>query len=49
MKTDKVIQIGQIVNTGNWDNSQRGRIYSVDGIAPTINTMGGGGEISNLK
>lgn len=38
----EVIQIGNIVDTGNWDNPQRGRIYSVNGICPTLNTCGGG-------
>ena len=37
-----VKQIGNIVNTGNWDNPQRGRVYSVYGICPTLNTCGGG-------
>jgi len=36
-------QIGNIVNTGNWDNPQRGRIYSSEGICPALNTCGGGG------
>lgn len=39
----KVEQVGNIVNTGNWDNPQRGRIYSADGISPTLNCMQGGG------
>jgi DNA (cytosine-5)-methyltransferase 1 len=39
----KVIQVGNIVNTGNWDNPQRGRIYSPSGISPALNTVGGGG------
>ena len=43
MKTDKVIEIGNIVHTGNWDSPQRGRIYSVFGIAPCCNCCGGGG------
>ena len=38
-----VQQIGNIVDTGNWDNTQRGRIYSTDGISPALNTVGGGG------
>ena len=38
-----VKQVGNIVNTGNWDNPQRGRIYSPDGISPSLNTCGGGG------
>ena len=41
--TPKIIQAGNIVNTGNWNNPQRGRIYSTEGISPTINTMQGGG------
>lgn len=39
----KVIQIGNIVSTGNWDNPQRGRIYSPEGICPALNTCQGGG------
>ena len=39
----KVLQIGNIVDTGNWDNPQRGRIYSPDGVSPSLNTVGGGG------
>jgi site-specific DNA-cytosine methylase len=43
LKLNEVKQIGNIVNTGNWDNPQRGRIYSADGICPALNTVGGGG------
>lgn len=39
----KVLQVGNIIDTGNWDNPQRGRIYSTDGISPALNTVGGGG------
>lgn len=39
----KVIQVGNIVSTGNWDNPQRGRIYSSEGCSPAINTCQGGG------
>lgn len=39
----QVIQLGNIVNTGNWDNPQRGRIDSPSGISPALNTVGGGG------
>ena len=39
----KVLQIGNIVDTGNWNNPQRGRIYSAEGCSPTLNTVGGGG------
>lgn len=44
MKDKKVKQIGNIVNTGNYKNPQRGRIYAVDGIAPSLNTVSGGGH-----
>lgn len=41
---DNVVrQIGNIVNTGNWDNPQRGRIYSSNGCSPALNTCSGGG------
>lgn len=40
---NKVIEIGNIVKTGNWNSPQRGRIYSVSGISPCLNTMVGGG------
>lgn len=39
----KIIQVGNIVNSGNFDNPQRGRIYSPSGISPALNTVGGGG------
>lgn len=42
-KDNKVIQIGNIVDTSNWDNPQRGRIYSPSGCSPALNTCGGGG------
>ncbi|MEF9984193.1 MAG: DNA (cytosine-5-)-methyltransferase [Oscillospiraceae bacterium] len=40
---NKVTQVGNIVDTGNWDNPQRGRIYSPDGCCPALNCCGGGG------
>lgn len=40
---NSVQQIGNIVNTGNWGNPQRGRIYSSDGCSPALNCCGGGG------
>jgi len=27
-----IVQVGNIVSTGNWDNPQRGRIYSCEGV-----------------
>lgn len=38
----RCIQLGNIVAGKSWDNPQSGRVYSVDGIAPTLNTCGGG-------
>lgn len=38
-----VLQVGNIVDTGNWNNPQRGRIYSPEGCSPALNTVGGGG------
>lgn len=37
----KIIQVGNIVSTGNWGNPQRGRIYSSEGCSPTLNSCGG--------
>ena len=39
----KVLQVGNIVKTGNWDNPQRGRIYSKEGCCPSLNCCTGGG------
>ncbi len=44
-----VKQVGNIVNTGNWDNPQRGRIYSPDGCSPALNCCGGGLEPKILQ
>tara|TARA_R100000781_G_scaffold97128_2_gene61020 strand:- start:686 stop:1900 length:1215 start_codon:yes stop_codon:yes gene_type:complete len=41
---DSIIQIGNIVNTGNFSNPIRGRIYSKDGLSPCLNTCSGGGH-----
>ena len=40
---NEVKQLLNIVNSGNWENPQRGRIYSVEGICPALNCCGGGG------
>lgn len=37
----EVKQLLNIVNSGNWENPQRGRIYSVEGICPALNCCGG--------
>ncbi len=38
------IQVGNLTDTGgrSWANPQAGRVYSVYGTAPTLNTVGGG-------
>ena len=42
---NKIIQIGNIKDdTSNFSNPQIGRVYSIEGIAPTISTCQGGGE-----
>lgn len=41
--SDRILQVGNIVDTGNFDNPQRGRIYSQEGISLALNTVGGGG------
>lgn len=40
-----VKQVGNIVDTGNWKNPQRGRIYSSNGCSPALNCCGGGGGL----
>jgi hypothetical protein len=42
MKIDNILEIGNLVIGGNFDNPQRGRVYSPKGIAPAIYTYGGG-------
>lgn len=44
VESNKVQQLGNIVNTGSWNNPQRGRIYSAEGCSPALNTCGGGLE-----
>lgn len=40
----KIMQVGNIEETGNFENPQCGRIYSPEGLAPILNTCGGGGR-----
>ena len=40
----KVIQVGNIAEEKDWSNPQCGRVYSVEGCSPTLNTMQGGGR-----
>ena len=40
---NKLIQIGNMrTDSENFKNPQTGRVYSIEGIAPTINTCQGG-------
>lgn len=40
---NKIIQLGNLrKDTKNFTNPQTGRIYSAEGIAPTLNTCQGG-------
>lgn len=43
LEEPKIKQLGNVVHTGNWSNPQRGRVYSADGISPSLNTVSGGG------
>ena len=40
--TNKIIQVGNLIELSKFDNPQRGRIYSARGIARCVNTVGGG-------
>ena len=43
MTNAKIIQLFNILPPAtNFHNGQRGRVYSVDGVSPTIDTMRGG-------
>lgn len=43
-KSNEIIQVTNIVETKSFGgNPQRGRVYSINGISPTLNTMQGGG------
>lgn len=41
---DKVMQVGNLLDNPNFDNPQRGRVYSVKGISPALDICGGGGQ-----
>ena len=43
--TAQVMQIGNLVSDTKFDNPQRGRVYSTEGIAPCLNGIGGGGNL----
>lgn len=38
----KVIQVGNLIQESNYKNTHRGRVYSVEGIAPCLNCCEGG-------
>lgn len=38
----RIIQIGNIFTRASFENPTCGRVYSVDGLCPTLNTNGGG-------
>ena len=40
----KIKQLCNILKEGNYSNPKRGRVYCVDGISPTLDTMAGGGR-----
>lgn len=46
--TAKMIQVGNFIQDKGYKNPIRGRVYSVDGICPTLNTGQGGGHISQI-
>ena len=39
---DKILQIANIAKSAGFNNPQKGRIYSTEGVSPTIDTMQGG-------
>lgn len=39
---EQIRQIGNYKTESTWDNPQTGRVYSADGISPTLNTCNGG-------
>ena len=40
----KVMQVGNLRQGNGWDNPQCGRVYDINGLSPTLNTMQGGGR-----
>lgn len=47
--TNKIIQVGNLIELSKFDNPQRGRIYSARGIAPCVCTRGGNHEIKIIE
>lgn len=48
MKMNDVIQVGQIYGFSKEKNPQAGRVYSADGISPTLDTMRGGNRMPKI-
>ena len=46
--TPKIIQVGQMYGTEKEPNPQAGRIYSADGISPTMDTCSGGNRMPKI-
>lgn len=45
--TNKIMQLGNmVISHGTFTNPQRGRVYSIEGVAPALNGIAdrGGGE-----
>lgn len=40
----KIIQVGNFLDDKCFENPQRGRVYSINGLAPNIDTLQGGGR-----
>lgn len=47
-KNPKCVQVGQIYGTDREPNPQAGRIYSADGISPTMDTCSGGNRMPKV-
>lgn len=41
---EKIIQVGNLKEDKNFKNPQTGRVYSSEGLSPTLSTMQGGGQ-----
>ena len=46
--TNKMIQVGQMYGTEKEPNPQSGRIYSAEGISPTMDTCSGGNRMPKV-
>lgn len=47
---DRVIQVGNLLpDSDNFKNRTTGRVYSIEGLAPTLNTCQGGGKIPLIE